>query len=153
MANEERFVTHNFTFRLFTTVLGMIFVNAFNMFNYFLGKIDLKPFIWHLAYDAMHNSWDYDHRELMGTSPSACRRSTVSCASSSTAPPMRVSPRSEAKRHYAVPISSITAWEGRCQERCVICGVITGTCCAAPECSSGVSIEWRIQKAGPRAWT
>eukprot|EP00965_Chrysotila_dentata_P153353 5069053-Pleurochrysis_carterae.AAC.1 len=36
LAFEERFVTRTFPFRLLTTVLGMIYMNAFNMHKYFV---------------------------------------------------------------------------------------------------------------------
>eukprot|EP00965_Chrysotila_dentata_P060421 2002367-Pleurochrysis_carterae.AAC.1 len=36
LAFEKRFVTRTFSFRLLTTVLGMIYVNAFNMHKYFV---------------------------------------------------------------------------------------------------------------------
>ena len=102
LAIEERFVTKSFPFRVFTSVLGITFANAYEWFNYF---IDSKRYITDdgflafmrsLAYDGMHNKFDTEQAEPASPSAAAVR------AAASPARPMPAAREEASDRGYQV---------------------------------------------------
>ena len=135
LAIEERFVTKSFPFRVFTSVLGITFANAYEWFNYF---IDSKRYITDdgflafmrsLAYDGMHNKFDTEQAEPASPSAAAVR---------AAASPARPMPQSELeKKHRIVAIKSLPSYKGSPKQMCAVChdnSHKTRYCCL--ECST-----------------
>ena len=143
---EERFPTGSFSFRFFTTVLGIIFVNTHRLHigtNLGLGNTTYKEHLSELFFDLMHNKID-------ANTPPSSRERAGSAAPSSPEPrqrfhgvagpsPSRRSPRLiHPELHRAVHISSIQGWAGARQQRCAICDAKVSFCCGV--CSSATEL-------------
>ena len=114
LAIEERFVTKSFPFRMFTTVLGITFANAFEWYGYFVqhDKYDcFLTFMRDLSFDAMHNEYD-----TLGARPTPGVARTAGSSS-----PQPFSPRARAKLHCAVPLKSLPGYTGAGKQVCTIC--------------------------------
>lgn len=132
LAIEERFPTHSYPFRQLTTLVGVIFVNAYRIYERFIkvDQFEFLEFIKEASYGGLHNTYDMDH-DPHYSAPLPMPPS----------PPPRQSPRTAQKKHFPVPISSIIGWKGKKQQTCSVCRVQhapTGFCCV--ECSSADAI-------------
>ena len=126
LAIEERFSTHSFPFRLFTTVIvGMSISSAWPMFQYFVNDkmfSTFSEFVDEVAVDGMQ--WEGGLEERAAAAERARNAADQTSAANSV-------PR---EAHVAVPISSIRGWKGAAQPRCSHCQAQTSYCCL--QCSS-----------------
>ena len=127
LAMEKRFVTHNFPFRLFTTVLGVTFTTAKCFYDFFYKEYDgsFIDFMQELCYDGMTNTIDLG---APPATPSAPRTTSTPGAPSPFASPTRA-----AASHTPARISDCRGWDGGLQAACSVCKKKTTRCCA--ECS------------------
>ena len=153
---EERFPTHSFPFCLFTTVLGIIFVNTYRIHICTNAQPDDKSFKVHLSdlfYDLMHNKISTacptpppPASANVGSSSSHAREAPSTPTPSAPLfysiggqSPARRSPRHlQAEHHMAVPISSIEGWTGCKRQKCGYCNQLSGYCCGV--CSSATKL-------------
>ena len=136
LAMEKRFVTANFPFRLFTTILGMTFTTAMCFYEYFYAKYDgtFVEFVHELCYDGMTNTLDATHaRPVDPAIPNP-----ADPADPAGCPSPFGSPASAAKRHRVCRVSDIKGWKGCAQPVCSVCGKHTTRCCSI--CSSADAI-------------
>ena len=119
LAMEERFVVHSYPQRLFTTVWGVIAVDAFNAWKAKTNiDMDYKEFIRDAALAGMHNTIDEGNAPLDGDAVETTTRT----------PGAATTPGSGGHDcdHRAVRISSIVGWAGSNRQRCVTCTVPCG---------------------------
>ena len=119
---EKRFVTQSFPFRLFTTILGMTFVNAYTGFQYFVSETQsttFLEFINSMCYDAMHNDEDDQEAVPVGGDRGA-----------GTSSPFRTR-EEEASFHILGRIQYIEGYTGGPKQRCSVCTVqrLSVRCC------------------------
>ena len=128
LAIEERILTKSFPARFATTGLGMVFVNCWNMFDYFIlrrsGHMTFRTCMKLVAAVGLRNTID-------GGPPSAG-------PSPFSAPAQEQTPEEAAKRHVVVPISSVKGWSGARAPRCAHCNISVTTCCL--ECSGPTTL-------------
>ena len=130
LAMEKRFVTANFPFRLFTTILGITFTTANCFYDYFYCKFDgtFVEFVSELCYDGLTNEIDTTHARGPDAPP----------AREPDPPGMRSpfgSPGRQASLHKLCSIKDIKEWKGAPYPGCSVCAKHTSRCCAA--CSTG----------------
>ena len=139
LAMEERFVTSSYPHRLFTTVYGIMIVDAFLAHKLrYPSTLTYREWCSAAAYLGMHNDIDELAR---GEEPPDRRDSPLS---------PRISQQRE--KHRLVRLSSIEGWRGSKRQRCAACGGPgVGWCCV--ECSSaeGVVPIHRVQENDPRS--
>ena len=142
LAIEERHRTTSFPFRLFTTITGIIMVNAYEWHLYFnnvsADDCAFDDFVEEVSWDGCANSWDEDHA---ATAPGA-RDGAATPKKGGNAPPSPSS-RKEKKdaalcEHLVGPIKSVRGWVGAGQQRCAHCKAKPRTCCLL--CSSSTSL-------------
>ena len=110
-----------------TTLLGLIAANTYTASEAFVAKgaWEFRAFVSSLAFQAMHNTYDDDNEPRFSRPPVGMS-------------PVRQSPRSAARAHYLIPISCVVGWKGKLQQKCAVCRVNCGFCCA--ECSGSMGI-------------
>ena len=119
LAMEERFVTHSYPQRLFTSVFGIMVVDAFIAHRErYPNKLTFREWCAAASYDGMHNTIDEECDE--------CDSPMVD----DSAP--QPEPTSQRERHRLVRISSLVDWKGYSyrRQRCAVCHVAgVGWCC------------------------
>ena len=140
LAIEEAFRTDSFPNRFLTTLNGIEFVDAYRL-NQFFNKDTrtFKPAMKELAYKLLTNKYD-DYHSAPNQSTTRVGNVIVAGPGAAGAPsPQRMSPRTAAKKHTLVPLSSIAGWKGKsAQLLCAICSTRTTMVCI--ECSSSESV-------------
>ena len=133
LAMEKRFVTTNFPYRLFTTILGMTFTTAKCFYDYFFEEYDgsFLDFVHELCYDGLMNTIDEDHARPPAT---PAPTSTPAAERVPGAPSPVVSPTKAAAAHRCGRVMDVREWEGTDQPKCSVCKRKTTRCCAL--CSS-----------------
>ena len=123
LAIEERILTKSWPARFATTGLGMMFVNTWNMFDYFIlqrsGAMTFRTCMKLVACHGLRNNLDCGGPSA-GPSPWSARAH-------------QQTPEEAARRHVVVPISSVKGWTGARAPRCSYCNLSVTTCCL--ECS------------------
>ena len=144
LAMEERFVTQSYPLRLFTTVFGVMIVDAYLAHkSRYPSQLTFREWCAAAAYDGMHNSIDAD----------ACE----GCDAGDTPVDRRddpLSPRlsSQREKHRLVRISSVVGWQGANRQRCAVCHMAgVGWCCVACSGSSGIVPIHRADQSDPRS--
>lgn len=138
LAFEERFVTKSFPFRTLTTVLGIVFANAYGFYQKFISGTQYADsggfldFMRELTYDGMHNT--IDGKPIPTASPAAgTAPETPSQRAAGSASPVRHSPRSVALTHKCIPLRSLPGYKGSRTQLCAVCQDNkhkTSWCCA-----------------------
>lgn len=147
LAMEKRLVTNNWSFRFFTTLLGMVVVNAFFAHRYFNNELaEFKVEVDKLALALMTNPKAEKQAQAAATTPPKASR---------TAPGSPESPAADGAPHTLVPLRSILGdnWKKGKQMRCMVCNHDTVWVCGC--CSSGADAlvpicpEYTIPRKGP----
>lgn len=120
LAMEKRFRTESFPFRLFTTVLGMSFVDTymFHLYHNRVAKADLdfKTACNRMFYALMHNNLDaIEAGEVDDTN-------LYTISSLPTQTPRPESRAEDNEEHTPVPFSQLDGYDGAVQQWCAICG-------------------------------
>ena len=145
LAMEKRLVTTNWSFRFFTTLFGMVVVNAFFAHRYFNNELaEFKIEVDKLALALMTNPKAEKEARPAATSPPKAGRTDQ--------PP---SPAADGQPHTLVPLRSLLGddWKKGKQMRCMICNKDTVWVCSC--CSTGASglvpicPEYSIPRKGP----
>lgn len=148
LAMEKRFNTNTFAFRYFTTLLGMVAVNAFFAHRYFNSSVaDFKSEMDKLGFRLMNN------HEANSPEPSPPKVT-------STASPFRIDLD---VCHDVLPLKSLPGYieatqnqkqKGK-QQRCVWCNNVTSACCkgcsTGPCCVVPICPERTIARKGPKS--
>ena len=128
---EKRVLSNRFCMRLATTLMGMVFVDAFFALKHFSNdpsldfRAEMEKLALHLA-SAMP-------KKKSSPSSSAARSAARSCSSPSTT--------STCEEHVLVPLSSLgKSYKGGKQQRCNICNRKTSWVCAT--CTQGPHALW-----------
>ena len=122
LAMEKYFVTQNFSFRLFTTVIGMTFGNSYAAYNRFVKPTSEAPmtfleFVAELAFDGMHN--DEDAPYVPDACPATPGFATPEDTTPGAASPHR-SPTREAALHSIIPLRLVPDFVGYKQQLCSV---------------------------------
>ena len=144
LAMEERFVTTSYPHRLFTTVFGVMIVDAFLAHNQrFPSALTFREWCSAAAYKGMHNDIDeLAAAAATGDEPTPDERNTPN------------SPRlyAQHEKHRLVRISSIEGWLGSKRQRCSTCGGAgVGWCCVDCSSAMGLVVIHRTQANDPRS--
>mmetsp|Transcript_49491 Transcript_49491/g.123045 ORF Transcript_49491/g.123045 Transcript_49491/m.123045 type:complete len:729 (+) Transcript_49491:264-2450(+) len=129
LAMEKRFVTESFPFRLFTTVLGMVFVDAYYLYLYLnnitVTQMPFKAAMRKMAIALMYNNFDaIDKGEKDSTD-------LFTIPSPATKPAARAGNKVgeedgdevvEASAHQLIPLRQIEGYTGSRQQWCSVCG-------------------------------
>ena len=131
LAMEKYFVTQNFSFRLFTTVIGMTFGNSYAAYNRFVKPTSEAPmtfleFVAELAFDGMHN--DEDAPYVPDACPATPGFATPEDSTPGAASPHR-SPTHEAALHSIIPLRLVPDFVGYKQQLCSVCNTPATFCC------------------------
>ena len=125
--------------RFKTTLMGIEFVDTYRANQFFNGDMRaFKPAMTELAFKLLTNRYDEALPPAAGGSTRAGVPATGSGAPGAPSP-SRMSPRTLAKKHMAVPLSSIPGWTGgAAQLACSICSTRVTTVCI--ECSDANAV-------------
>ena len=149
LAMEKRFVTQNFAFRLFTTILGMTFGNTHTASEYFVGKHGtFLEMMSDLCYDGMHNTEDVVGAADSSGVAGAAGSSGVAgdCAPGARSP--FKSPTRAAAQHMVGATNQLVGYKGGKQLRCSVCKLDASFCCSF--CSTADKIFVVCNPKGPR---
>jgi hypothetical protein len=141
LAIEEAFRTDAFPMRILTTLMGIEFVDTYRLNQYTNGDTRyFKPAALELFYCLLSNCWDeYNGNVLLSSTRLGNPVPYGSAGCSGAKSPTRMSPRTLAKKHALIPLSSIVGWKGTCSQLlCAICGAKTTQVCV--ECSTAESV-------------
>eukprot|EP00965_Chrysotila_dentata_P255157 6212119-Pleurochrysis_carterae.AAC.4 len=116
------------------TIFGMMVVNAYVLYNYFVSDAqydEIKAFLRAAAFDGLHNHFDEP------TLPMRISPASSSAAASSTprgpalfSPTGRdSSPRRVARLHVLGSIAHVKGWKGHAQQKCAVCKKQVSYCC------------------------
>lgn len=124
LAMEKRFITNSFTFRFFTTMLGMLAVNAFFAHRYFNNALaEFKIEIDKLALALINNPKIGPPTQQQQRSPGGSRSPSSLAASPDGQP------------HILAPLRQLDSYKGGKQQRCIICNERTIWFCTT--CTTG----------------
>jgi hypothetical protein len=127
--------------RYLTTLMGIEFVDTYRLNQHINGETRFfKPAMLELCYCLLSNGWDEYNGVVLHSSTRLGNLVPAGSAGCSGAKsPVRLSPRTLAKKHALVPLSSIVGWKGTSvQLLCTICNAKTTMVCV--ECSSAESV-------------
>ena len=131
LAMEKRFVTNNFSFRFFTSMLGTLIVNVFMAHRYFNDpKAEFKVELDKLGLALVNN--------VFIEPPSVPKSPSSHCATPGS------DSCDDGEPHYLIPLRSVEGikWKNGMQRRCRLCSADTVWVCG--KCTAGPLQLWPI---------